>query len=233
MRPAAVASMQPTAVQLPADFSEGYVELAHRLAEAAAVITRKYFRYGLAKHGQGRRRFRSCTKAQHPTASAHSRPALQTVHVCAAARPVRCRTAFDVECKADASPVTIADKQAETAMRELLTAAVPEHGVFGEEHGIKHGSGAGAKYMWVLDPIDGTKSFITGAHHAKGGGGTHRPGVCVTYVFTQAPLSFVTLTQLQSAAACPAPSCAPFGHSRLPLRARPAVSEANHSGTLH
>jgi len=39
---------------------------------------------------------------------------------------------------------------------------VPEHGVFGEEHGLKFGSGAGTPYMWVLDPIDGTKSFITG-----------------------------------------------------------------------
>jgi len=39
---------------------------------------------------------------------------------------------------------------------------VPEHGVFGEEHGIKFGSGPGSPYMWVLDPIDGTKSFITG-----------------------------------------------------------------------
>ena len=39
---------------------------------------------------------------------------------------------------------------------------VPQHGVFGEEHGLKEGSGAGAEFMWVLDPIDGTKSFITG-----------------------------------------------------------------------
>lgn len=34
--------------------------------------------------------------------------------------------------------------------------------MFGEEHGLKEGSGAGAEFMWVLDPIDGTKSFITG-----------------------------------------------------------------------
>lgn len=44
----------------------------------------------------------------------------------------------------------------------LCIQVVPEHGVFGEEHGLKFGSGAGADYMWVLDPIDGTKSFITG-----------------------------------------------------------------------
>jgi hypothetical protein len=42
--------------------------------------------------------------------------------------------------------------------------AAPDHGVFGEEQGLKPGSGAGADYMWVLDPIDGTKSFITGKH---------------------------------------------------------------------
>lgn len=52
--------------------------------------------------------------------------------------------------------------QAETAMRAILDATVPEHGVFGEEHGLRPGSGAGAAYTWVLDPIDGTKSFITG-----------------------------------------------------------------------
>jgi hypothetical protein len=72
------------------------------------------------------------------------------------------RTPVDVEAKGDASPVTIADRQAETVMRELIEKVVPEHGIFGEEHGIKFGSGAGSKYMWVLDPIDGTKSFITG-----------------------------------------------------------------------
>lgn len=47
-------------------------------------------------------------------------------------------------------------------MRGLIGQAFPEHGIFGEEHGLKWGSGPGSKYMWVLDPIDGTKSFITG-----------------------------------------------------------------------
>ncbi len=76
--------------------------------------------------------------------------------------PAGARTPVDVEAKGDASPVTIADREAEVAMRGLIGQAFPEHGIFGEEHGLKWGSGPGSKYMWVLDPIDGTKSFITG-----------------------------------------------------------------------
>ena len=68
-------------------------------------------------------------------------------------------TTFAVEHKADNSPVTIADREAETAMRALLTEHVPQHGVFGEEHGVER---ADAEYVWVLDPIDGTRAFITG-----------------------------------------------------------------------
>lgn len=86
-------------------------------------------------------------------------------------------TSFDVECKSDDSPVTIADKQAEVAMREIIERTVPEHGIFGEEHGLKWGSGAGSKYMWVLDPIDGTKSFITGAAD-RFGMGVSDSGAC-------------------------------------------------------
>lgn len=71
-------------------------------------------------------------------------------------------TSFDVESKGDTSPVTIVDRQAESAMREIIERMVPEHGIFGEEHGLKFGSGRDSKYMWVLDPIDGTKSYITG-----------------------------------------------------------------------
>jgi inositol-phosphate phosphatase / L-galactose 1-phosphate phosphatase / histidinol-phosphatase len=69
------------------------------------------------------------------------------------------RTPVRVDDKADLTPVTIADREAETAMRELLTQHVPQHGVFGEEHGAER---ANAEYVWVLDPIDGTKAFITG-----------------------------------------------------------------------
>jgi inositol-phosphate phosphatase/L-galactose 1-phosphate phosphatase/histidinol-phosphatase len=79
-----------------------------------------------------------------------------------AARPISARyfrTQVKIDDKSDASPVTIADREAETAMRDLLTRHVPQHGVFGEEHGAVR---TDAEYVWVLDPIDGTKAFITG-----------------------------------------------------------------------
>lgn len=72
------------------------------------------------------------------------------------------RTPVGVDTKSDASPVTVADREAEEAMREVLTSRVPEHAIYGEEYGHKPGSGRGADWTWVLDPIDGTKSFITG-----------------------------------------------------------------------
>lgn len=63
-----------------------------------------------------------------------------------------------IETKADQSPVTIADKQTEQAIREGLARAFPGEAIFGEEFGH---SGAGED-MWIIDPIDGTRSFITG-----------------------------------------------------------------------
>jgi len=79
-----------------------------------------------------------------------------------AARPVlmqHFRRGVVVDDKADLSPVTIADRDAEAAMRDLLRRLAPDHGVLGEEHGTER---LDADYVWVLDPIDGTKSFITG-----------------------------------------------------------------------
>ncbi len=79
-----------------------------------------------------------------------------------AARPIvtrHFRTGVVIDDKSDQTPVTIADRDAETAMRALLSAHVPAHGVFGEEHGAER---TDAEYVWVLDPIDGTKAFITG-----------------------------------------------------------------------
>ncbi len=64
-----------------------------------------------------------------------------------------------VERKGDASPVTVADQEIEAAMVQYLRRSFPDHGIFGEEHGSVN---AGAEWVWVLDPIDGTKSFITG-----------------------------------------------------------------------
>lgn len=62
-----------------------------------------------------------------------------------------------VEDKADSSPVTEADKEAEAAIRALIEQRYPEHGIVGEEFGAVR---ADADYVWVLDPVDGTKAFI-------------------------------------------------------------------------
>ncbi len=69
------------------------------------------------------------------------------------------RTPMTVDRKTDLSPVTIADREAECVMRELLHSTVPTHGMIGEEYGSENIS---AEWVWVLDPIDGTKAFITG-----------------------------------------------------------------------
>jgi histidinol phosphatase-like enzyme (inositol monophosphatase family) len=61
--------------------------------------------------------------------------------------------------KADASPVTAADLEIEARLRELILKRFPDHGIIGEEHGSEN---TDAEFVWVLDPIDGTKSFITG-----------------------------------------------------------------------
>ncbi len=66
---------------------------------------------------------------------------------------------FDVQRKADNSPVTQADLQAEQCMRDCITAAFAEDGIVGEELGTRQGTSG---YRWILDPIDGTKSFISG-----------------------------------------------------------------------
>jgi myo-inositol-1(or 4)-monophosphatase len=72
------------------------------------------------------------------------------------------RTTLGVEDKGSAAgfdPVTAADRAAENTMRALIKRSFPEHGIIGEEYGSER---ADAEYVWVLDPIDGTKSFITG-----------------------------------------------------------------------
>jgi histidinol phosphatase-like enzyme (inositol monophosphatase family) len=64
-----------------------------------------------------------------------------------------------VERKSDASPVTIADRSAEQLLRERIAAQFPKDGILGEEFGAQQGS---SDFTWILDPIDGTKSFISG-----------------------------------------------------------------------
>lgn len=69
------------------------------------------------------------------------------------------RQPMDVDRKTDDSPVTIADRQSETLMRDLIAERFPSHGIVGEEHGREN---ADSPVQWILDPIDGTKSFIHG-----------------------------------------------------------------------
>ena len=89
-----------------------FITLAHRMADAARPIARRYFRAPIA-----------------------------------------------VDAKDDRSPVTIADREIELAIRAMIAAECPDHGVIGEEHGAER---ADAEYVWVIDPIDGTRAFITG-----------------------------------------------------------------------
>jgi histidinol-phosphatase len=63
------------------------------------------------------------------------------------------------ELKADRTPVTAADRGAEERLRERITATYPDHGILGEEFGEQPGQGPG---RWILDPVDGTQSFVCG-----------------------------------------------------------------------
>jgi histidinol-phosphatase len=69
------------------------------------------------------------------------------------------RGEFEVELKSDQSPVTVADRKAEDVIRSTLLDAFPDHGFFGEESGKKQEN---ADFLWLVDPIDGTKSFVGG-----------------------------------------------------------------------
>ena len=98
------------------------------------------------------------------TSSAPDADLLRTAHALADAAAAQSlphfRQPLDVITKADASPVTLADRAAETAMRAVLARERPGDGILGEEHGRER---LDAERVWVLDPIDGTRSFITGS----------------------------------------------------------------------
>jgi histidinol-phosphatase len=66
---------------------------------------------------------------------------------------------FAIEIKDDKTPVTVADRESEAIIRRVLLNAFPEHGFYGEESGTTQ---ADAEYVWLVDPIDGTKSFVAG-----------------------------------------------------------------------
>ncbi|MGN6705904.1 MAG: inositol monophosphatase family protein [Rhodanobacter sp.] len=67
------------------------------------------------------------------------------------------RSGVEVELKADATPVTVADREAEQAIRRVLQAALPQAAIYGEEFGLQ---GERDALLWLVDPLDGTKSFV-------------------------------------------------------------------------
>jgi histidinol phosphatase-like enzyme (inositol monophosphatase family) len=69
------------------------------------------------------------------------------------------RADLDVQRKADDSPVTVADREAERKLREVISREFPDDGIFGEEFPERPGKSG---FRWILDPIDGTKSFVSG-----------------------------------------------------------------------
>lgn len=64
---------------------------------------------------------------------------------------------FDIEIKEDQTPVTVADRGAEQVIRDTINKAYPDHGIFGEEYGA---TSKDTEFLWLVDPIDGTKSFV-------------------------------------------------------------------------
>ncbi|HEX4895157.1 MAG TPA: inositol monophosphatase family protein [Solimonas sp.] len=91
--------------------------------------------------------------------SPHLDAALEAAHAAAAIIRKAFRGNFQVEYKADASPVTEVDVAAERAIKAVLLRRFPDYGFFGEETGKDQ---AGAEYLWLVDPIDGTKAFVRG-----------------------------------------------------------------------
>jgi len=110
----------------------------------------------VAARGHLRHRFSGIMRAMP---SDHLKAALAAAD--AAAQIIRraYRGNFKVEYKADASPVTEVDVAAERAIRKLLSEKFPQHGFYGEETGRDR---ADAEFLWLVDPIDGTKAFVRG-----------------------------------------------------------------------
>lgn len=67
------------------------------------------------------------------------------------------RAGVDVITKGDDTPVTVADRESELAIREILARALPEAGIYGEEYGADDIT---REWLWLVDPLDGTKSFV-------------------------------------------------------------------------
>ena len=89
----------------------------------------------------------------------HKKHALNVAEIAGHAALKFFRGQLEIEFKADESPVTHADKAIETVVREYLSEHFPDDGVFGEEHGFDGNEGDS---LWIIDPIDGTRSFLSG-----------------------------------------------------------------------
>jgi histidinol-phosphatase len=85
--------------------------------------------------------------------------AVQTAHKAAQLAQRYFDGTFAIEWKTDHSPVTVADREAEQLLRQTLLAAFPHDGFLGEEFGDTPGTSG---YRWIIDPIDGTRSFVRG-----------------------------------------------------------------------
>ena len=140
--------------------------------EATVPHVRKSDKFGRMAVGRASDRREPTVEDGSPPAIPGSHPMPMTddidrftalaIELADAARPIALRyfrSELETVTKDDDSPVTIADRECEAVMRDLIHAAFPEHGIIGEEHGSDRPD---ATYVWVLDPIDGTKSFITG-----------------------------------------------------------------------
>jgi myo-inositol-1(or 4)-monophosphatase len=133
------------------------------------------------------------------------------------------RSGLGADLKADHSPVTDADRGAEQAMRAVIARAYPGHGILGEEFGLDN---AAARLRWVLDPIDGTRAFLTG-----------RPtfGILVALLDGDRPLlgvidQPVTGERWVGVAGRPTRFTGPFG-GRVGARACPVLERAELSCT--
>lgn len=91
--------------------------------------------------------------------SPHLHAALEAAHAAGEIIRKAFRGNFSVDYKSDSSPVTEVDVAAEQAIRHLLSSRFPSHGFFGEETGRAE---MDAEYLWLVDPIDGTKAFVRG-----------------------------------------------------------------------
>ena len=89
--------------------------------------------------------------------SAYLETALEAARAAASIIRHYYRGNFEVRSKSDRTPVTVADVEAEQAIRQIIQARFPEHGFYGEETGQAR---MDSDYLWLVDPIDGTKSFV-------------------------------------------------------------------------